>query len=206
MQAHIVLAHIGAKTRVQFGRKLGEFELVQKKLARMAAWTYAMEAMTTVTAGLIDRGLEDCMLETAMLKVFVTDVLWRIVNDTIQIFGGKAYFTDEPFERMMRDARINMIGEGANDVLRNFIALVGMRDVGMELQGVLEAAKSPLGNFGKLAGFMARKVGSRFWCETCAQMCLPNAEPTRAPHAKPSKISQRRLRRLPYAKSLRKQT
>ena len=53
-----------------------------------------------------------------MLKVFATDVLWRIVNDTIQIYGGKAYFTDEPFERMMRDARINMIGEGANDVLR----------------------------------------------------------------------------------------
>ncbi len=82
------------------------------------------------------------------------------MNDTIQIFGGKAYFTDEPFERMMRDARINMIGEGANDVLRNFIALVGMRDVGLDLQGVLEAAKNPFGNFGKLSGFVARKVGS----------------------------------------------
>ena len=47
------------------------------------------------------------MLETAMLKVFATETLWRIINDTIQIFGGKAYFTDEPYERMMRDARIN---------------------------------------------------------------------------------------------------
>ena len=55
-----------------------------------------------------------------MLKVFATDTLWRIINDTIQIFGGKAYFTDEPYERMLRDARINMIGEGANDVLRVF--------------------------------------------------------------------------------------
>ena len=63
------LAAEHARTRIQFGRPLGEFELVQKKLARMAAWTYAMEAMTTVTAGLIDRGLEDYMLETAMLKV-----------------------------------------------------------------------------------------------------------------------------------------
>ncbi|MGC3966439.1 MAG: hypothetical protein QM775_03440 [Pirellulales bacterium] len=56
--------------------------------------------------------------------------------------------------------RINQIGEGANDVLRNFIALVGMRDVGLELQGVLEAVKAPLGNFGKISHFMARKVGS----------------------------------------------
>ena len=96
------------------------------------------------------------MLETAMLKVFATDVLWRIVNDTIQIYGGKAYFTDEPYERMMRDARINMIGEGANDVLRVFIALVGMRDVGLELKGVLDAPMSPLGNLGKLGGFASR--------------------------------------------------
>ena len=102
------------------------------------------------------------MLETAMLKVFSTDVLWRIINDTIQIFGGKAYFTDEPYERMMRDARINMIGEGANDVLRVFIALVGMRDVGLELKGVLDAVKNPLANLGKLSGFAGRKIESYF--------------------------------------------
>lgn len=100
------------------------------------------------------------MLETAMLKVFATEVLWRIVNDTIQIFGGKAYFTDEPYERMLRDARINMIGEGANDVLRAFIALVGMRDVGLELKGVLDAISNPLANLGRLGGFASRKLGS----------------------------------------------
>ena len=112
----------------------------------MAAGTFAMESATYQTAALIDSGEDDYMLETAMLKVFATDVLWRIINDTIQIFGGKAYFTDEPYERMMRDARINMIGEGANDVLRGFIALVGMRDVGLELKGVLDALMNPLGN------------------------------------------------------------
>ena len=106
----------------QFGRPLAEFELVQKKLARMAAWTYAMEAMTTVTAGLIDRGLEDYMLETAMLKVWSTERLWMIVNDAFQIHGGAAYFTDRPLERMLRDHRINQIGEGANEVLLSFIA------------------------------------------------------------------------------------
>ena len=123
----------------------GAFELVKEKLAYMAAGIFAMESATYQTAALIHSGDDDYMLETAMLKVFATEVLWRIINDTIQIFGGKAYFTDEPYERMMRDARINMIGEGANDVLRVFIALVGMRDVGLELKGVLDAMMNPLG-------------------------------------------------------------
>ncbi|HWA97585.1 MAG TPA: acyl-CoA dehydrogenase family protein, partial [Pirellulales bacterium] len=149
-----------ANTRVQFGSTLGTFELVKEKLAYMAAGTFAMESATYQTAALIDSGAEDYMLETAMLKVFATDVLWRIINDTIQVFGGKAYFTDEPYERMMRDARINMIGEGANDVLRAFLALVGMRDVGLELQGVLEAVRNPIGNFGRLGRFTSRKLGS----------------------------------------------
>ncbi len=128
----------------------------------MHAGAFAMEAATYETAALIDSGEGDYMLETAMLKVFSTDVLWRIINDTIQIFGGKAYFTDEPYERMMRDARINMIGEGANDVLRVFTALVGMRDVGLELKGVLDAAKKPLSNLGKLGEFAGRKLESLF--------------------------------------------
>jgi alkylation response protein AidB-like acyl-CoA dehydrogenase len=102
------------------------------------------------------------MLETAMLKVWSTDALWQIVNDTIQIHGGKAYFTDQPYERMMRDARINMIGEGANDVLRAFIALVGMRGVGEQLKGVLDAIHHPIKEWGTLWKFGRSKVGSMF--------------------------------------------
>jgi alkylation response protein AidB-like acyl-CoA dehydrogenase len=151
-----------ALTRVQFSQPLANFELVKDKLAYMQAGAYAMESMTYQTAALIDSGEGDFMLETAMLKVLSTDILWRIVNDTIQIFGGKAYFSDKPYERMMRDARINMIGEGANDVLRVFTALVGMRDVGLELKSVLDAAKSPLRNLGKLTGFAGRKIESFF--------------------------------------------
>ncbi|HEV2971149.1 MAG TPA: acyl-CoA dehydrogenase family protein [Pirellulales bacterium] len=151
-----------AATRIQFGQPIGQFELVKEKLAYMNAGIFATEAATYLTAALIDSGHDDYMLETAMLKVFATDTLWRIVNDTIQIFGGKAYFTDEPYERMMRDARINMIGEGANDVLRAFVALVGMRDVGLELQSVLTAFKRPLKNFGKLSDFVGRRMESLF--------------------------------------------
>jgi alkylation response protein AidB-like acyl-CoA dehydrogenase len=150
-------------SRVQFGQKLAEFEMVQEKLAWMHAGAYAMEACTYQTAALIDSGEGDFMLETAMLKVWSTEVLWRIINDTFQLHGGLAYFTDQPFERMLRDARINMIGEGANDVLRAFSALVGMRDVGKELEGVLHAVQKPLGsNLLKIGRFTGRKLGSLF--------------------------------------------
>jgi alkylation response protein AidB-like acyl-CoA dehydrogenase len=149
-----------AKNRVQFDRPLGDFELVKGKLARMQADTFAMEAMTYQTAALIDSGHGDYMLETAMLKVFATELLWRIIHDTFQIHGGLAYFTDQPYERMVRDHRIDLIGEGANDVLRAFTALVGMRDVGLELESILNAIKMPFGNFSKLGRFAGRKLGS----------------------------------------------
>jgi hypothetical protein len=112
-----------------------------------------MEAMTTVTASLIDRGLEDYMLETAMLKVWSTERLWTIVNDAFQIHGGAAYFTDRPLERMLRDARINQIGEGANEVLTSFIALTGMRGPGMDLKKVYDGITTPWNNVGTIYGF-----------------------------------------------------
>jgi len=149
-----------AKTRVQFGEPLGTFELVKEKLAYMQAGVFAMEACTYETAALIDAGEGDFMLETAMLKVFATETLWRILNDTFQLHGGLAYFTDQPFERMVRDHRINTIGEGANDVLRAFVALVGMRDVGLELKGVRDAVYQPLGNLTRLGSFAGRQLGS----------------------------------------------
>ena len=132
-----------ANTRKQFNKTLGSFHLVQKKIARIAADAYAMEAMTTITAALIDRGLEDYMLETAMLKVFTTERLWECINDVFQIYGGSAYFVDLPLERMMRDARINQIGEGANEVLTSFIALVGMRGPGMEFKEIYDTMIKP---------------------------------------------------------------
>jgi alkylation response protein AidB-like acyl-CoA dehydrogenase len=151
-----------ARTRKQFGRTLGEFELVQQKLGRMAAWTYAMEAMTSVTAGIIDAGFEDYMLETAMLKVWSTERLWTIVNDAFQIHGGAAYFTDRPLERMLRDHRINQIGEGANEVLLSFIALTGMRGPGLKLKEVYDGLSQPWANIGTINGFLWDWLKARF--------------------------------------------
>ena len=103
-----------------------------------------MEATTYETAALIDRGADDYMLETAILKVFATEELWQGVYETMQVYGGSGFFTDKPFERMMRDARLNTIGEGANEVLKAFIALVGMRDVGEGFKATLGDLKNPL--------------------------------------------------------------
>ena len=139
-----------AKNRVQFQQPIAEFELVKKKIGHMAAHAFAMESMTTQCAAFIDRGADDYMLETAILKVFATEHLWTIINDTIQIFGGQAYFTNEPYERMMRDARINTIGEGANDVLKAFVAVVGSRAPGMILDRM---RKKPVRNLFGLMGY-----------------------------------------------------
>jgi hypothetical protein len=120
-----------------------------------------MEAATAECAAFIDRGAPDYMLETAILKVFATEHLWTIVNDTLQVWGGKGYFSDQPIERWMRDARINTIGEGANDVLKAFIAVVGCRGPGEHLKGLrddmlggrwsLKKIGQSIGVLGKLA-------------------------------------------------------
>jgi len=184
----LALAVRHANTRRQFGRTLGEFELVQSKIGRMAADAYAMEAMTTVTASLIDRGLEDYMLETAILKVWSTEALWQIVNDAFQIHGGAAYFTDHPMERILRDARINQIGEGANEVLTSFIAMVGMRGPGERLRDVHDAAHRPFANLGVIGRFAAEQAGA--WLRTPS---VPARSPALKEHARELGRSIRRF-------------
>lgn len=150
-----------SQNRYQFKRPLGSLGLVKEKIARISAYLYAMEATTYMTAGLVDAEIEDFMLESAILKVFASDSLWSIIYDTMQIYGGRSFFTDEPLERMMRDARLNMIGEGSNEVMRVFIAVVGMRDVGMSLKAVLEALKTPLEEISTLKIF-SKSLFKRF--------------------------------------------
>ncbi len=132
-----------AAQRRQFGRALAELELIKQKIAVLAANAYAMEAVTYQTAHLIDSGEEDYMLETAILKVFSTDAVWQGVYETLQVHGGQGYFNNEPYERMMRDARINTIGEGANEVLKAFIALVGARETGERFKAAYDRLKNP---------------------------------------------------------------
>lgn len=142
-----------SRNRYQFKRPLCSFGLVKKKIAKIAALTYAIDASTYLTAGFVDAEVEEFMLESAMLKVFSSDALWEIIYETMQIYGGRSFFVDQPFERMMRDARLNMIGEGANEVMRAFIGLVGMRDIGLELKDTFEQIKKPFSHIQKLFDF-----------------------------------------------------
>src|SRR5438093_5300166 len=173
------LAAQHANLRRQFGRALGEFELIKKKIARMAAGAYALEAMTNVTASLIDRGLEDHMLEPAMLKVFSTEALWMLVSEAFQVHGGAAYFTDLPLERSLRDARINPTGEGANEVLTSFIALVGMRAPGEQFREILKAFRNPRGDWRKAWLLGLDRVGA-----AVRPPEVPVRNPRLQPHAK----------------------
>jgi acyl-CoA dehydrogenase family protein 9 len=148
-----------AKARKQFQQPLAEFHLVQKKIAFAAAHCFAMEAATNECAAFIDKGAPDYMLETAILKVFATEHLWTIVNDTLQVWGGKGYFSDQPIERWMRDARINTIGEGANDVLKAFIAVVGSKGPGEHLKTLRDdmlAGKWSLRKLGQSIGVVGK--------------------------------------------------
>jgi alkylation response protein AidB-like acyl-CoA dehydrogenase len=160
-KACVKAAATHAKHRVQFEQPLADFELVKKKIAWMGAYTFAMEAVTSECASFIDRGFEDYMVETAMLKVWSTDALWQIVNDTVQIFGGKAFFLDEPYERWLRDARLNMVGEGANDVLRAFIAMVGMKPLADQFLKVKDALAHPWRDLGTLLSFGGNQLWAR---------------------------------------------
>jgi acyl-CoA dehydrogenase family member 9 len=152
-----------AKSRVQFQQPLAEFELIKKKIAFIAAHAFAMEAATNVCAALIDSGADDYMLETAILKVFATEHLWTCIYECMQVMGGASYFTDRPQERWMRDARINTIGEGANEVLKAFIAVVGCRAPGMKLDAM---RKRPVANLHRLAGYGAGYLWKRTFLST----------------------------------------
>lgn len=176
-----------AVQRRQFGQPLASFQLVKQKLTRMAALVYAMDASTYLTAGLIDSEQEDIMLETAILKVFASESLWRILYDTMQLFGGRSFFRNEPFERLMRDARINMIGEGSNDVLRVFIAAVGLREVGMGYKNLLLSMKNPAHVPRSAARFARRLIRTR------TKPSVPVHSPALSPQAARLSISIRRF-------------
>jgi alkylation response protein AidB-like acyl-CoA dehydrogenase len=142
-----------ARTRKQFGRPIGEFHLIKEKLARMAETVFAMDAMVYLCARLVDRHVEDVILETAICKLFCSEGGWQVIDDALQIWGGEGYMREHGLERMLRDARINRIVEGASEVMTAFVSLMGMKGVGESLESVLRHAKHPVGNFGRLARF-----------------------------------------------------
>ncbi len=148
--------------RRAFNRTIGELGLIKDKIAGMLSRTYALESMTYLTSGMVDAGVPDYSLESAICKVYGSETLWWVVNETLQIAAGIGYMSEYPYERMLRDARINLIFEGTNEVLRCFIALSGMHGPGKALADLSKAMREPIKGFGLLADFAVKKVRNRF--------------------------------------------
>ena len=110
-----------AKKRIQFGHPIISFQAVQHMLANMAIDVEAARALVYAVARTVDSGIRNIGLESAMAKVFASDVAMRVTTDAVQVFGGVGYMRDYPVEKMMRDAKITQIYEGTNQVLRNVI-------------------------------------------------------------------------------------
>ncbi|MCR9206225.1 MAG: acyl-CoA dehydrogenase family protein, partial [Halobacteriovoraceae bacterium] len=127
MKTIMELATEHANGRKQFDKTITEFGLIQEKLASMAALTYAAESVVYMTTGNMCKGMKDYYLETAVCKIFGSESLWEVVDTGLQIAAGNGYMKEYPYERIMRDSRINLIFEGTNEILRCFLALSGIR-------------------------------------------------------------------------------
>jgi acyl-CoA dehydrogenase family protein 9 len=147
------------RERKQFGRPLAEFELVQDKIGWMVSYLFALESMAYLSTGLVDQGVPDYSLESAICKVSGTEFLWYQANRALQLKGGAGYMRDQPYEKVLRDIRIFPIFEGANDVMRAWTALAGMKPLGDELKELGEIRLAdPVGTIGVLIDYVAGRV------------------------------------------------
>ena len=147
-----------AEQRVQFGHPLAHFEITQRKISHLAASAYASDAMLGILASLADRPETDFSLEAACAKVFSSELIWEAADEMVQVAGGRGFVKPYPYERLLRDSRINRIFEGANEVLRLFIALNGIQGPAESLKEVGTALRRPVRNLGLLTGFAASRV------------------------------------------------
>jgi len=119
-----------ANNRKQFVSNLREYQGIQQKIAMMNLLCYANESMAYMLCGNMDRGAPEYQLEAAMSKIFASQAAWDVCDETIQILGGAGFMKDVGIERWMRDLRIFRIFEGTNDILKLFVALNGVQEVG----------------------------------------------------------------------------
>jgi alkylation response protein AidB-like acyl-CoA dehydrogenase len=160
MKRLIELATRQANERKTFGQPIASYGLIKEKVGRMVIDCYTSEAVVTMVGGLIDAGYEEYAVEAAISKVYATECLSRTADEALQIAGGNGYMREYPYERIVRDSRINRIFEGTNEILRLFIALTAMNDVASQLKELASSMKGvfndPIKGFGVLSDY-ARK-------------------------------------------------
>ncbi len=158
----ISLASNQATERKQFGKSISEFGLIKEKITQMTVDCFAAESVVGMVGHLIDSGEKDYSLEAAISKVFCSEALWNSAYEALQIAGGNGFMKEYPYERVVRDSRINTIFEGTNEILRLYIALAGMKDVGKYLKEVASSTEEifndPIKGFGTLSDYAAMKL------------------------------------------------
>ena len=164
MKRVLKLATAHATGRKQFGKTIDNFGMIQEKMARMAAKTYACESAVYMTIGNMERGMRDHYLESAACKILASEMGWEVVDTGLQIAAGCGYMKEYPYERILRDTRINLIFEGTNEILRCFLALSGikgpsehMKELG-KMADISTSLQSPLKSLGILGKFAGKRI------------------------------------------------
>jgi len=111
------------KERVQFGKPVSSFQGVQFMLADMATKIETARALIYSTCRMIDAGVKDVTMASAMCKIVASDTAMQVTTDAVQLMGGSGYMKEYPVEKMMRDAKITQIYEGTNQIMRQIIGL-----------------------------------------------------------------------------------
>ena len=151
-----------AEQRIQFDKPLADFEITQRKLSSLASEIYASDAMLGVLSNLATEDESDWSLEAAIAKVFASELVWKTADEMVQLAGGRGFVKPYPYERHLRDSRINRIFEGANEVLRLFIALNGIQTLSGQLREIGAALRDPIKHLGLLSEFAASRVRGVF--------------------------------------------
>ena len=145
-------------SRRQFDQPLADFDMVEDKIGWMVSYLFGLESLGYLTTGLVDAGVEDYSVESAIAKVIATEFVWYQANRAMQLRGGAGYLRGEPYEQIMRDIRVFPIFEGANDVMRSYIALSALKPLGDELKLLADFDLSdPI----RVVGAWASYVGGR---------------------------------------------